>query len=212
MNFQQVVFESSYGNASQLPASDLAEIVFAGRSNVGKSSMINKIFCRKQLARVSSVPGKTRTINFFRGENLRFADLPGYGYAKVSKAEKERWGRLMAEYFASGRNIALVFSLIDMRHSPTRDDVQMIQFLIEQEFPLVVVLTKKDKLSRREAQERLAAFQTEIPCGDQITMIPFSAETGEGVEEIHAILEEISDGIRQEEAVIPPGDDENRGN
>lgn len=168
------------GRFDQLPPSDVAEIAFAGRSNVGKSSMINKIFNRKQLARVSAMPGKTVTINFFRLENVRFADLPGYGYAKVAKSEKQRWAQLIEGYFNDGRNIQLVFQLVDMRHPPTADDLQMIDYLIEHEFPFVVVLTKRDKLSKKQQADRLAALQQEIPYADQITMIPFSAETGKG--------------------------------
>ncbi len=193
MNYHNVKFEASYGLLKQLPPSDMPELVFAGRSNVGKSSLINKLFNQKQLARVSSVPGKTATINFFRLENLRFADLPGYGYAKVAKTEKERWGKLMEGYFAGERDIALVFSLIDMRHPPTADDIQMINFLIDNEFPFVVVCTKSDKLSKKQQAERLEALQTELPCGDEITIIPFSAKTGEGVEQIKAIIEEMNE-------------------
>lgn len=193
MNYHNVKFEASYGLLKQLPPSDLPELVFAGRSNVGKSSLINKLFNQKQLARVSSVPGKTATINFFRLEGLRFADLPGYGYAKVAKSEKERWGKLMEGYFATDRDIALVFSLIDMRHPPTADDIQMINFLIDNEFPFVVVCTKSDKLSRRQQAERLEALKIELPCGDEITVIPFSAKTGEGVEQLKAIIEEMNE-------------------
>ncbi|MBP1559251.1 MAG: YihA family ribosome biogenesis GTP-binding protein [Oscillospiraceae bacterium] len=193
MNYHNVKFEASYGLLKQLPPSDMPELVFAGRSNVGKSSLINKLFNQKQLARVSSVPGKTATINFFTLEGLRFADLPGYGYAKVAKTEKERWAKLMEGYFASDRDIALVFSLVDMRHPPTADDVQMINFLIENEFPFVVVCTKSDKLSRKQQAERLEALKTELPYGDEITIIPFSAKTGEGVEEIKAIIEEMNE-------------------
>ncbi|MBP0962799.1 MAG: YihA family ribosome biogenesis GTP-binding protein [Oscillospiraceae bacterium] len=193
MNYHNVKFEASYGLLKQLPPSDMPELVFAGRSNVGKSSLINKIFNQKQLARVSSVPGKTATINFFTLEGLRFADLPGYGYAKVAKTEKERWAKLMEGYFASDRDIALVFSLIDMRHPPTADDVQMINFLIDNEFPFVVVCTKSDKLSKRQQAERLEALQTELPYGDEITIIPFSAKTGEGVDQIKAIIEEMNE-------------------
>ena len=192
MNFHNVAFEASYGLLHQLPESDLIEIAFSGRSNVGKSSMINKTLGRKSLARVSSTPGKTSTINFFRLENVRFADLPGYGYAKVSKGEKQRWAKLVEGYFGSGRNLQLVFQLIDMRHPPTKDDLSMLEFLIENEFPFAVILTKKDKLSARQQQQRLNALQTEIPYADQITMVPFSAETGEGVDEVRAIIEEIA--------------------
>ncbi len=191
MNFHQVEFERSFGLSAQLPPSDCTEIAFVGRSNVGKSSMINKVFNRKQLARVSAVPGKTATINFFRVEGVRFADLPGYGYAKVAKSEKKRWDELINGYFQSDRDIQLVFQLIDMRHPPTRDDLTMVNFLIDCEFPFVVVLTKQDKLSKKQQEERLRALQEELPCADQILMVPFSAQTGEGVEQIKAIIEEV---------------------
>ena len=192
MNYNNVVFESSFGKASQLTQSDLVEIAFAGRSNVGKSSLINKIFNRRNLARVSAVPGKTATINFFRLENVRFADLPGYGYAKVAQAEKQRWSDLIETYFNSDRRIELVFQLIDMRHPPTKDDLMMVDFLIQNEFPFVIVLTKKDKLSKKQQEERMAALMQEIPFADQIHMIPFSAVKGDGVEQLRAIIDEIA--------------------
>ena len=192
MNYNNVVFETSFGKASQLTQSDLVEIAFAGRSNVGKSSLINKIFNRRNLARVSAVPGKTATINFFRLENVRFADLPGYGYAKVAQAEKQRWSDLIETYFNSDRRIELVFQLIDMRHPPTKDDLMMVDFLIQNEFPFVSVLTKKDKLSKKQQEERMAALMQEIPCADQIHMIPFSAVKGDGVEQLRAIIDEIA--------------------
>lgn len=198
MNFHNINFEASYGLLHQLPVSDRIEIAFSGRSNVGKSSMINKIFNRKGLARVSSMPGKTVTINFFQLENIRFADLPGYGYAKVAKTEKQRWAKLMEGYFAAGRNIQLVFQLVDMRHPPTKDDLTMINFLVENELPFVIVLTKQDKLSGREQVARLAALQEEVPYADQITMVPFSAQTGHGVDVIKGIIEEISQDVTVE--------------
>lgn len=191
MNYHNVQFETSIGTSSQLPVSDMPEIAFAGRSNVGKSSMINKLFNRKQLARVSAVPGKTATINFFKADGIRFADLPGYGYAKVSKSEKRRWSELIEGYFAQERNLQLVFQLIDMRHPPTEDDLLMVNFLIDREIPFVIILTKKDKLSAKQQQDRLSGLQNEIPCADQITMIPFSAQKGDGVDDVKAVIEEI---------------------
>ncbi|MCI9457864.1 MAG: YihA family ribosome biogenesis GTP-binding protein [Oscillospiraceae bacterium] len=198
MNYHNIVFETSFGLSSQLPPSDLAEIAFAGRSNVGKSSMINKLFNRKGLARVSATPGKTATINFFRLEPVRFVDLPGYGYAKVSRGEKQRWAGLMEGYFNTGRSIELVFQLVDMRHPPSKDDLQMIDFLIQNELPFVIILTKKDKLSKREQAERLEKLKEEVPYADQITMIPFSAVTGEGLEEIKGIIDEIAQELELE--------------
>lgn len=193
MNYQNVIFEQSFGVSAQLPPSMLPEIAFAGRSNVGKSSMLNKLFNRKQLARVSAVPGKTATINFFCADGLRFADLPGYGYAKVSKSEKQRWSELIEGYFAQDRDLRLVFQLIDMRHPPTRDDLTMVNFLIDGGFPFVVILTKADKLSKTQRLARMEAIITELPCADQITMIPFSSQTGEGVEQVKAIIAEIEE-------------------
>lgn len=191
MNFNNAKFLTSYGKFSQLPKSDRTEIAFAGRSNVGKSSLINKIFNRKSLARVSATPGKTATINFFELENIYIVDLPGYGYAKVSKSEKQRWSGLIEGYLQSDRQLDLVFQLVDFRHPPTADDILMINFLIDSEIPFVVVLTKADKLKKTQRQNRLESLKTELPCADQITVIPFSAETGEGVEDIRKIIEEI---------------------
>lgn len=193
MEFQNAEFKAAYGTFSQLPKSDRIEIAFAGHSNVGKSSLINRVFGRRALARVSSVPGKTQTINFYGLENVNFVDLPGYGYAKVSKSEKERWRELIGGYFADpDRDIALVFSLIDMRHPPSKDDLVMLNFLIDNEIPFCVVLTKADKLKKTERAERMEAFKTELPLYEQLTIIPFSAMTDEGVEDIRSIIEEVS--------------------
>mgnify|MGYP000588735384 CR=1 FL=1 len=201
MNFQQVRFETSFGRLDQLPPSQMPELVFAGRSNVGKSSLINKLFSQKSLARVSATPGKTATINFFRGGQMRFVDLPGYGYAKVSRQEKLRWASLIEGYFAQDRDIRLVFSLVDMRHPPTKDDLMMIEFLIESELPFVVVLTKADKLSAAQQRKRLEELEQELPYGDQITVIPFSAVSGLGVEALREIINEI-EADRDED--LPP--------
>ena len=190
MNYHKVKFLTSFGTAGQLPPSEKPEIVFAGRSNVGKSSLINRLFNQKSLARVSATPGKTATINFFETENLIFADLPGYGYAKVSRGEKRRWADLIEGYFAQDRDIALVLSLVDSRHPPSADDRMMLEFLIENELPFVVVLTKIDKLSPRQRQERLEAFRQELSYGEQLTLLPFSSQTGEGREEADLLQED----------------------
>ena len=190
MNFHNVEFESSFGLSSQLPVSDKPEIAFCGRSNVGKSSMINKIFNRKSLARVSSMPGKTVTINFFTLEGVRFADLPGYGYAKVAKSEKARWGKLMEHYFTSERNLRLCFLLLDIRHPPSKDDLTMLGFLRESGHPFSVVLTKADKLSKKELAVRLEAFPQEIGGDENLT--PFSSKTGQGVEQLHEIIVQVA--------------------
>ncbi len=194
MNFNKAQFLTSYGRMDQMPDSTAVEIAFAGRSNVGKSSLINKLLNRKSLARVSSMPGKTVTINFFDVDGAHFVDLPGYGYAKVAKSEKQRWSKLMEGYFNADRNLGLVISLIDMRHPPTQLDVDMVNYLIDREFPFIVVLTKSDKLTKRQQEERLKAFETEIPCGDQITMIPVSSEKGDGIPELQAVIQEVCEG------------------
>jgi len=193
LNYNKAEFTAAYGKFSQLPTSDRIEIAFAGHSNVGKSTLINKLFNRKNLARVSSVPGKTATINFYGLENIYFVDLPGYGYAKVAKSEKERWSGLIEGYLSSDRDIRLVFMLVDMRHAPTKDDVQMINYLIDTEMPFVLVLTKADKLNKTERAKRLEAFKDEIPCFEDIHVIPFSSQTFEGVEELRQIVEDIAD-------------------
>ena len=183
MNYNNVNFEAAYGTAKQLPVSDLPEIVFSGRSNVGKSSLINKLFNRKSLARVSSVPGKTTTVNFFRCEDVRFADLPGYGYAKRSGDEIRRWSNLMEGYFQSERNIKLVVQLVDMRHKPTADDKTMIDFLTAAGVPFVIALTKSDKLKKTERAKREKEIPEELP---GLETIAFSSENGEGVEALKA--------------------------
>ncbi len=199
MNYHKVKFLTSFGTAGQLPPSEKPEIVFAGRSNVGKSSLINRLFNQKSLARVSATPGKTATINFFETESLIFADLPGYGYAKVSRGEKRRWADLIEGYFAQDRDIALVLSLVDSRHPPSADDRMMLEFLIENELPFVVVLTKIDKLSPRQRQERLEAFRQELSYGEQLTLLPFSSQTGEGREELRNLLDQLEADLLQED-------------
>lgn len=139
------------------------------------------------------MPGKTATINFYELEGVYIVDLPGYGYAKVAKSEKERWNKLIGGYLGADRDLALVFQLIDFRHTPTADDLAMINFLIDGEFPFAVVLTKADKLSKNQRAARREALKTELPCADELTIIEFSAETGEGVDDIRAIIEEISE-------------------
>ncbi len=192
MNFNKAEFLTSYGKFSQIPESDRIEIAFSGPSNVRKSSLINKIFNRKSFARVSATPGKTVTINFYSLENIHIVDLPGYGYAKVAKTEKKRWAGLIEGYLQADRDLGLVFQLVDFRHPPTADDIHMINFLINSEIPFVIVLTKADKLKKTQREARMESLQNELPCADQITVIPFSAETGEGVEEIRGIIEDIA--------------------
>ena len=193
MNYNNASFQASYGRYSQIPPCDRIEVAFAGRSNVGKSTLINKLFNRKSLARVSSVPGKTATINFYSLENIYVVDLPGYGYAKIAKTEKERWSGLIEGYLNSDRDIQLIVLLIDMRHKPSEDDLRMIAYLIEVEMPFIIVFTKADKLRKTEREKRMAGFEKEIPHFSEIHNIPFSSITFEGVDELREVIDEIAE-------------------
>ena len=191
MNYNNVYYEASYGTSKQLSKSDLPEIAFSGRSNVGKSSLMNKIFNRKSLVRVSSVPGKTVTVNFFRLDNVRFVDLPGYGYAKLPDKEKIRFADLMEHYFGSNRDIRLVVQLVDMRHNPSKDDIGMISFLKENGFDFIIALTKADKLNKTEFNKQLNSLTGIFNEMDvNVPVIPFSSVNGLGVEEVKRIIEE----------------------
>ena len=192
MRFDKVQYEASYGTSQQLPKSDAVEIAFAGRSNVGKSSMLNKVLNRKNLARVSSVPGKTVTVNFFDCDGVKLVDLPGYGYAKVNFNEKKRWADLMEGYFNSGRNIRLVVQLSDMRHPVTKDDLDMMRFMQAAGFDFIVVMTKSDKLNKTERNNRLEAIKEELAEFGDIEAIPFSAQNGEGADKIREAIEKYS--------------------
>lgn len=188
MNFQNVEFELAAGRKDQLPKGSLPEIVFSGKSNVGKSSLINRLVNRKALARVSATPGKTATINFYRLPDCRLVDLPGYGYAKVSKGERDRWASLVEGYFSQERNVALVIQLVDMRHKPTADDLQMVDFLLQTGRPFVVVCTKCDKLNRSETECQTALFD-EIFQSHGIAWYPFSSVKGTGLEDVKQVME-----------------------
>ena len=190
MDLNKISFEAAFGTAEQLPLSNLPEVCFSGRSNVGKSSLINKVLNRKSIARVSSTPGKTVTINFYRAGDLRLADLPGYGYAKVPFAEKDRWSTLMETYFGSGRNIKLCLQLIDMRHPATEFDISMLKFLNHFKIPYIIVLTKCDKLNKTEFNNRLQKIQEELGfLGKNKKIIPFSALKNIGTEDIRAEID-----------------------
>lgn len=182
MRFDNAAFEFAAGRAEQLPPDDLPEIVFSGRSNVGKSSLINKLVNRKALARVSATPGKTGTINFYRLADCRLVDLPGYGYAKVSQTEKLRWAHLVEGYFAAGRQIGLVVQIVDMRHKPTVDDLHMIDFLSSEKVPFTVVMTKCDKLNKGERADQQKLYDELFADRPYIRRLPFSSVTGEGLD------------------------------
>lgn len=189
MNYAKAAFKAAYGLKSQLPALDRPEIVFSGRSNVGKSSLINKLCNRKSLARVSAVPGKTATINYYEVDDIYFVDLPGYGYAKVGRDERRRWDELINGYFAQVSSGVLLVQLLDSRHAPSADDLTMLEYLRHYGIPFIVALTKADKL--KKAQQEEAAVQFDALCapygcaGVYLT----SAETGLGIETLRNVLE-----------------------
>lgn len=188
MRWENAAFEAAAGLSSQLPPSSMPEIVFSGRSNVGKSSLINRLTGRKSLARTSATPGKTATINFFRLDGARLVDLPGYGYAKVSDSERRRWSELIEGYFNDDRDVRLVVQLLDIRHTPSKDDFQMLEYMVEREIPFIAVLTKADKLNKTERAQRLAAFESELADYEGVFTLPFSSSNGEGADELRAIL------------------------
>lgn len=189
INYQLARFEASYGTVESIPEPTQPEVSVAGRSNVGKSSLLNKLFGRKNLVKVSSTPGKTCNVNFFDVDGITFVDLPGYGFARVSKAEKNRWSNLIGGYFELERSFNLVLSLVDIRHEAQKLDRQMIAFLQDAGLPYLVVLTKGDKLSRNKqnAQAALLSKQLEVP-RDQ--MIITSSETGQGIDELKSRIAE----------------------
>ena len=194
LNLHNAEFIRSAVKTADFPADGLPQIVFAGKSNVGKSSTINKILNRRNFARVGGQPGKTIHINFFSiDKQAYFVDLPGYGYAKVNFNEKKRWADLMEGYFNSGRNIRLVVQLTDMRHSPTKDDLDMMRFLKDAGFNFIVVMTKSDKLNKTERNKRLEAIKDELAEFGDIEVIPFSAQNGEGAEKIRELIEKFSE-------------------
>lgn len=192
MNVHSAAFEMAAGTSAQLPASGLPEVAFSGRSNVGKSSLINRLVNRKALARTSATPGKTATINFYRLDSMRMVDLPGYGYAKVSDSERRRWSELIEGYFDDDRDLRLVLQLWDMRHDPSKDDYQMLEYMVAREIPFIIVLTKSDKLNKSERAKRLAAFDEILAELEGITVIPFSAVNGEGADQIREILDQVT--------------------
>ena len=194
INFNNVEYVRSYGTAAQLEPGDLPEIVFSGRSNVGKSSLINKVFNRKNLARVSSVPGKTITINFFECDNVHFVDLPGYGYAKKSASEIKRWGDMIEAYFGQRRKIALVFQLIDFRRKASGEDLQMLDYLTRKRIPFVIVFTKCDKLNKTETLKRMEQIGEELSDYDAEAIL-FSALSGQGVEEVREKINTVCEAM-----------------
>lgn len=191
INWQNAEFEISCGSSKQFFRSDLPEIAFSGKSNVGKSSLINKLLNRKSLARTSSEPGKTRTVNFFNiDKKLRFDDLPGYGYAKVSQDIKKKWTDLMDGFWADERDIRLVIQLIDLRNGPTADDMMMLDFLNYYNYNFIVAATKADKLKKTERNSKLEELKS-IKQLNSIDIIDFSVKEDSGRDRIREIITEV---------------------
>ena len=195
MNLHNAEFVRSVTAVADCPKDGLPQIAFAGKSNVGKSSVINKLLLRKNFARVGEAPGKPTHINFFRiDEAMYLVDLPGYGYAKVSKTERDRWGKLMENYFQSAGLIHLGVQIVDARHKPTADDVTMHDYFVQTGCPVVIVANKLDKLKAREIEPNLAQIRETLSLRDDELVIPFSAEKGTGKEQlIAAILDHLND-------------------
>ncbi|PXV89097.1 GTP-binding protein [Lachnotalea glycerini] len=182
--------ETVCGVTSKLPDNSLPEIAFAGKSNVGKSSLINALMNRKSLARTSSQPGKTQTINYYNiNHELYFVDLPGYGYAKVSKEIKEKWGKMIESYLKNSKQLKKVFLLIDIRHEPSQNDKNMFNWIVYQGYQPVIIATKLDKIKRSQVQKHLKMLRTGLEAGKETQMIPFSSETKQGRDEILLLVD-----------------------
>ena len=189
LNLHKAEFIRSAVKPADFPSDGLPQIVFAGKSNVGKSSTINKILNRRNFARVGGQPGKTIHINFFSiDQQVYFVDLPGYGYAKVSKSERDRWGRLLETYFASGQ-ITLGFQIVDIRHKPTADDKVMADWFLSTGKPFVVIANKWDKIKKSELEPNVACIRQTLLLPEQVPVIPFSGEKGSGREDVLALIE-----------------------
>ena len=193
MIIKTVNLETVCGVTSRLPENDKPEIAFAGKSNVGKSSLINALMNRKSYARTSAQPGKTQTINFYNiNDALYYVDLPGYGYAKVSQTEREKWGRMIENYLKKSRKLRGVFLLVDIRHEPSANDRQMYEWIAYNGYEPVIIATKLDKIKRSQLQKQIKEVRTGLGIGPGVRVIPFSAETKQGREEIWELIEELA--------------------
>lgn len=192
MIIKNVNLETVCGYTSKLPDNDKPEIAFAGKSNVGKSSLINALMNRKSLARISSQPGKTQTINFYNINDVMYlTDLPGYGYAKVSASEKEKWGKMIERYLHTSRQLRAVFLLIDIRHDPSANDRTMYEWIAYQGYEPIIIATKLDKIKRSQVQKQVKAIRTGLGAKPGTVIITFSAETKQGRDEIWALMDSI---------------------
>lgn len=189
---KSVNLETVCGITSVIPDNDKPEIAFAGKSNVGKSSLINSLINRKSLARTSSQPGKTQTINFYNvNEALYFVDLPGYGYAKVSVAIKEKWGKMIENYLEKSKQLKLIFLLIDIRHEPSENDKMMYDWIVYQGYHPVIIATKLDKIKRSQKDKHIKIIKETLSVEAETIIVPFSSQTKQGVEEVWEIIEQV---------------------
>lgn len=192
MVIKNVCLETVIGVTSKIPQNNMPEIAFAGKSNVGKSSLINGLMNRKSLARTSSQPGKTQTINFYNiNDALYFVDLPGYGYAKVSQQEKEKWGKLIERYLHQSKALKAVFLLVDIRHDPSANDKIMYDWILSNGFRPIIIATKADKINRSQLQKQVKAVKQGLAVDKDTIVIPFSAQTKQGRDEIYELIDRI---------------------
>lgn len=203
MVIKNVSLETVIGVTSQIPDNQKMEIAFAGKSNVGKSSLINALMNRKSLARTSSQPGKTQTINFYKiNDELYFVDLPGYGYAKVSQSEKEKWGKMIERYLHNSKVLQAVFLLIDIRHEPSANDKQMYDWIMSNGFHPIIIATKLDKIKRSQLQKQIKLIKQGLGVDKETIVIPFSSETKQGREETYELIDKLLEQYRQEHGEI----------
>lgn len=191
LNFHNSEFSRAFGTSKQLPKGCLPEVAVCGRSNVGKSSLLNKLMFRKNLAKVSSKPGKTATINFYEiDRKINLVDLPGYGYAATAKSEKSRWTELIDGYFDQDRPFSMVLSLIDIRHEATKLDIAMLSYLLSRELPFAVVLTKADKLSKSQQMKMASTIRKQLDLDREIPFLVTSSEKNSGIDELRLFIAE----------------------
>ena len=196
MVIKNVSLDIVCGITSKLPDTGRPEVAFAGKSNVGKSSLINSLVNRKALARTSAQPGKTQTINFYNiNESIYLVDLPGYGYAKVPQSEKEKWGKMIERYLHTSKVLKAVFLLVDIRHDPSANDKMMYDWVVHNGYNPIIIATKMDKLKRSQIQKNLKAIKTGLNLRPGSIMIPFSADTKQGRDEIWALIDELTGQI-----------------
>ena len=196
MKIKSINLETVCGVSSRLPNNSLPEFAFAGKSNVGKSSLINAFMNRKSYARISSQPGKTQTINYYNiNSEFYLVDLPGYGYAKVSESVKEQWGKMIERYLRKSPTLKAVFLLVDIRHEPSANDVQMYDWIVANGFDPIVIATKADKISKGAVSKQVSIIKKKLECDKNTVIIPFSAEDKRGLEEIYVKVEEYLESI-----------------